>query len=363
MQKRIVALVLALLMLLPGLVLGEESGVIVLPQGQWMLTEDGGWLFVVESDTPLAAFQVAAARSAGITVIEDMLPSTLTLSYDQLLLLYPGMEDYFQPKLTAQVLYQPELEMFSLTGEWYYGDDGNLYYNHGKGYAVMTVDQVFAALQGESAADDATKIVYLTIDDGPSQYTMELLSVLDALDVKATFFVVGAYVKQRPVFLLAIYEQGHAIANHSYTHDADTLNSSFQSCLNDFLRCERAVADALGFDLEMPILRIPYGAATIPVSYRTQLQQNGYLWIDWNALNGDTEDAITSDEAALERAISTAKRYDGDIVLLVHDGKKRTIRTLPQLVEYFRGQGYEFRVLDTNIGTIPGVRMGLPKDK
>ncbi len=367
MRSLSLILLLTALCLLPALALaentldahsdGDAAEEILLPGGIWTLTENKTWLFITQNDVPLSAALQAIAQEAEITVRDGYLPAGSALTVEELALLYPGAGDAFAVPET-----RPALAPFALTGEWYYSADGVLYYRHEEGAATMTVDEVFAALNGDDApaAQPNSKIIYLTIDDTPSQYTMELLATLDKLDVKATFFVVGAYVKSRPVFLRAIYEQGHVIANHSYNHNDQILQESYESCLSDFKRCENAVADALRFPLDMPILRVPYGVATIPQEYRSRLQKAGYTWIDWNALNGDTEPDITTDQKSLDRAIDTAARYDGPIVMLVHDGKKRTIRTLPDLVAHFHAQGYEFRVLEPGLGDIPNVRMGLP---
>ncbi len=331
------------------------QGQILLPSGGWELQADGSWVFITESPVQFMEAQMSIASEAQIPLSGDMLPIGTALTARQLSLLYPGAESVFGVPDT-----EAALAPFSLTGEWYYEDDCKLYYRHNKASAPMTMEEVFAVLNGEPPLASSEKIIYLTIDDSPSKYTMEFLAALEKAKVKATFFVVGAYVKARPVFLRAIYEQGHVIANHSYTHNARILKSSYPTCLNDFKRCENEVAKALGFPLKMPIIRIPYGVSTIPEEYRAKLQQAGYLWIDWNALNGDTESNSHSDQDVLDRAISTASRYDGSIVMLVHDGKKRTIRTLPLLVEHFRAEGYEFRVLDIGIPKITGVRSGLP---
>ncbi|MCL1963465.1 MAG: polysaccharide deacetylase family protein, partial [Firmicutes bacterium] len=219
-------------------------------------------------------------------------------------------------------------------------------------------------LQGQGTAPANGKTIYLTIGDAPSPTTAELLAVLDELNVKATFFVVGSYVRKWPDALRAIYEHGHTIGNHAYSYDLQVLNASFSACLHDFQRAERMVADVLGFELPMPLLRIPYGSSKIPPLYRTRLQEEGYLWLDWNALNGDTESATKSDDDVIRRAISTAGRVEGDIVLLVNDNKQRTIRTLPAIVSHFREAGYVFRTLDYNtLEKIPDVRMGLPIKK
>lgn len=360
MRRTIAVCILLMLVSSPLLsaLAAEGEEVMFLPYGVWEETEALD-VFITQSITPLTESQQQIAEREGIAVSNGALPEGTAMTPEQLRLLYPDADELLGiPAIQTETA---GLAMFGLNGEWFYGEDDVLYYRHEEGHALMTVDEVFAALSGDEPVSGDEKVIYLTIDDAPSHYTMELLAVLDSLDVKATFFVVGAYVKNRPVFMRAIYEQGHAIANHSYSHDAEILGSSFQACLNDFRRCEQAVRDVLGFELAMPILRVPYGASTIPVGFRAQLQENGYLWIDWNALNGDTESTVTSDKAALDRAYSTASRYDGSIVMLVHDGKKRTIRTLPEMVEHFREQGYEFRVLTEDIGKIPGVRMGLPK--
>ena len=64
------------------------------------------------------------------------------------------------------------------------------------------------------------KIVYLTFDDGPTpKITEDILDVLQAKNVKATFFVVGKEIKGRENILKRIYEEGHGIGLHTYSHN------------------------------------------------------------------------------------------------------------------------------------------------
>ena len=70
------------------------------------------------------------------------------------------------------------------------------------------------------------KVAYLTFDDGPSSnITPKVLDVLKEEGVKATFFVLGQNVKSHPEQLKRIYDEGHYIANHSYTHKYRLLPS------------------------------------------------------------------------------------------------------------------------------------------
>lgn len=363
-MRKTIALIAILCLTLPAvagaLSIKPSTGVTILPQGEWSVTEADGWVFETAEDLAPTDSQGMILTQAGLEAGEDgVLPRGSVIPRAVFFLLYPGTEMYYG--LPDESL--PGLTLLELTGEWYYSGTGELSYKHKEDYPVLTKEQVFEIVGGKQhEATDNPKTIYLTIDDCPSPLTMDFLAVLDRLDVKATFFVVGAYVKQRPLETRAIHEEGHVIANHSYSHNAEILKKDLKNCLHDFARCEEAVAEALGFALDMPIIRIPYGSSTIPEEYKTALQKDGYMWIDWNSLNGDTEDGVKTDQDALDRAFDTAGRYDGDLVMLVHDNKRRTIRTMEEMVLYFREQGYEFRTLDVLQEKIPGVRMGLPRD-
>jgi len=63
------------------------------------------------------------------------------------------------------------------------------------------------------------RIIYLTIDDGPSPVTPLILKILDKEKIKATFFVVGSNCIKYPQYLKEIYQKGHLIGNHSYSHN------------------------------------------------------------------------------------------------------------------------------------------------
>lgn len=67
--------------------------------------------------------------------------------------------------------------------------------------------------------DTNEKIVALTFDDGPHyKYTPEILNLLNKYHAKATFFIVGKNAEKNPEVILRMYEEGHEIANHTYSH-------------------------------------------------------------------------------------------------------------------------------------------------
>jgi peptidoglycan/xylan/chitin deacetylase (PgdA/CDA1 family) len=68
------------------------------------------------------------------------------------------------------------------------------------------------------------KEVWITIDDGPSAaHTLRMLEILKQFDARATFFVIGENAEKHPHLITEILAQGHALANHTYTHPRATF--------------------------------------------------------------------------------------------------------------------------------------------
>ena len=64
----------------------------------------------------------------------------------------------------------------------------------------------------------AKKKIALTFDDGPAAYTREILKILEDNQIKATFFCIGKQIEKHSDTVKRIYEAGHHIGNHSYSH-------------------------------------------------------------------------------------------------------------------------------------------------
>jgi len=155
--------------------------------------------------------------------------------------------------------------------------------------------------------------IALTYDDGPNDpHTQRLLDVLAAHGAKATFFLIGKYVRQRPEIARAVAAAGHEIGNHTHTHP--NLIFVSQARLRQELEdCRKAIEDALG--TSPAIFRPPFGGRR-PGVLRTarSLKLQTVMWsitgYDWNA---------RSPEAILSRVTPGLKSNRGEIVLL-HDG-------------------------------------------
>lgn len=196
------------------------------------------------------------------------------------------------------------------------------------------------------------KICYLTFDDGPTkEVTPKVLDVLKEYNVKATFFMLGTMLEANPDIAKRAYEEGHLLANHSYSHKYKELYASEESFLAEIKKVEGLIQNITGEE-PFPLMRFPGGGHNAGTygeqkqRYKLALQREGYYFADWNALNGDAEGVNVGAEQLLARLKETATQQH--IVVLMHDAtiKKTTPQALPGMIEYLKEQGYEFRRLD-----------------
>jgi peptidoglycan/xylan/chitin deacetylase (PgdA/CDA1 family) len=181
----------------------------------------------------------------------------------------------------------------------------------------------------------------LTYDDGPNDpYTMQLLEVLERHEVKATFFLIGRFVQQRPAIARAIVDAGHAVGSHTWDHPNLVLVSQ-PELRSQLDKTQRAIFDATG--VEAKLFRPPFGGRR-PATLRMvrQLGLQPIMWsvtgYDWNAKSAGTI------VAHAERQIR------GGNVILLHDGghhalgtdRSCTVAATDRIIVRCQSEGYEF---------------------
>lgn len=195
-----------------------------------------------------------------------------------------------------------------------------------------------------------TKRAFLTFDDGPSSNTQPILDILKEKGIKATFFVLGSNVEKAPETVKRIYNEGHFIANHGYSHVYTSIYQSPQTVLDEYNRCNQLVRDAIGEqEYNSHLFRFPGGFVggqyvEIKNQAKDLLLQNNIVHVDWNALNGDSETKEPTVDFELQRIADTTCDKQS-VVILMHDAeaKKVTVEALPNIIDYLKGQGYEFK--------------------
>ena len=186
-----------------------------------------------------------------------------------------------------------------------------------------------------------SKQIALTYDDGPNDpHTMKLLDVLAKHGVRATFFMIGHYVQQRPDIARAVAQAGHVVGNHTFTHPLLIFKSAEQT-RTELVKCRSALQDAIGEHSNL--FRPPFGGrrpATLRVARSLGLET--VMWnvtgYDWNA----------PPAAVIEKKV--ARQMRGGDVILLHDGGHRamgadraqTVIATDSLIHQYKDQGYEF---------------------
>ena len=189
--------------------------------------------------------------------------------------------------------------------------------------------------------------VYLTFDDGPdNKITPQILDILKAEGVKATFYVCGNMVEAYPDVLKRIFNEGHAIGNHSYNHRYKELYKSPWSFMEQIIQTDNAIKNVIG--VRPFIIRAPGGVGMFSSNYWTMIEDCGYVEHDWNVL---TEDATPSKPNASQQ-INNVLKYLGDnpphsVIILMHSNsdKVETVKALPELIHFLRDWGYKFGVV------------------
>jgi peptidoglycan/xylan/chitin deacetylase (PgdA/CDA1 family) len=179
------------------------------------------------------------------------------------------------------------------------------------GYATMAPrSQLYGRTLTQGS--DPTQLA-LTYDDGPNDpHTLRLLDVLAKHDAKATFFLIGSYVRRRPEIARAVQAAGHEIGNHTYTHP-NLIFVSAARLRHELEDCNKALEDALG--MTPRLFRPPFGGRR-PGVLRTA-RALGLQTVMWSVSSKDWK----ADSAQFILAEITPGLHSGRAeVLLMHDG-------------------------------------------
>lgn len=207
------------------------------------------------------------------------------------------------------------------------------------------------------------KIAFLTFDDGPSpSNTGRLLDILKEKDAVATFFVIGSSIEKNAAsgeILNRVLSEGHSIALHSYTHVYEKLypgkTADKEYILEELDRLQEKIRETTGKNtFKSHVFRYPGGHMSWGGTEESDafLAENGVEYIDWNAMNGDSEPTARrpKDPEALASFVQESLIYSkvkDVMVILMHDAENKgmTAESLPMIIDTLKSQGYKFGIL------------------
>ncbi len=190
-----------------------------------------------------------------------------------------------------------------------------------------------------------TKYVALTFDDGPSgKYTRKLLDGLYDRGVQATFLLCGYRMKDYPDLTRRIWEEGHEIGYHGFTH-----KNMKQMSRRDIAKELEDSQVLLPEGCQPVFLRPPGGCCSDAVRQVAEVRNLAIL--NWSV---DPRDWATHDTASIEHFVLKHVK-DGDIVLL-HDMSDSSVQAALDIVDVLLDQDYEI-VTVSRLVRVRGVKL------
>ena len=287
---------------------------------------------------------------------EDLTPPTLELQGKENITLYVG-EEYQEPgykvydncdeDLESKVIVEGSVDSSQIgTYELFYqveDESGNQTF----------IKRTIVVKEKPIVIIPSSSTIYFTFDDGPSSITPKILDILKKHNVRATFFVINhsdsynAYIKRA-------FDEGHAIAVHSYSHNYRQIYSSEENYINDFNLMREKIYRITGNYTN--VFRFPGGSSNtvsrfnpnIMTRLSDKMENLGYVYFDWNVDSGDAGSARTSQDV-YQNVVNHVGTFHSYVVLM-HDfeGNYKTLNALEDIIVTLKNRGYQFDSLKEN---------------
>lgn len=199
------------------------------------------------------------------------------------------------------------------------------------------------------------KELLLTFDDGPSaRYTPQVLRILRERGVKAAFFMVGLQMEKNLPLVRQVYDEGHLIGNHTFTHHNVAENSPARTFAE--LKLTRMLTECVTGHSTV-LFRAPYNADSDPTGYDEIIPlvlagERNYVDVGESIDPNDWQPGVTADEI-YSRVMRGVEAGNGHIILL-HDAggetRRATVEALPRIIDTLQARGYRFIGLDRYLG-------------
>lgn len=194
------------------------------------------------------------------------------------------------------------------------------------------------------SANTDKKEIAISFDDGPAEYTPQILQILKDSNIKSAFFCIGRNIKGNEEVLKQLHQEGHIIGNHSFSHHFWFDMFPYKKMIADLQLMDVEVKEVIG--LQPKLFRPPYGVTNPTV--RKSIINGSYTPVGWSVRSMDT---VTKDEERLLEKING--KIKPGAVFLFHDTSKVTLNILPAFIKQVKENGYQIVRLDKMLNLQP----------
>ncbi len=219
--------------------------------------------------------------------------------------------------------------------------------SHGNTATVVRT-LVVEGLTQPDVVDPGDKVIYLTFDDGPSEFTPKLLALLEKYNVKVTFFVVG---NSKLEYLDDIAAAGHSIGIHTNSHRYDRIYASESAFFQDFYAIRDKIQKYSG--ISTTLMRFPGGSSNtesrkyckgIMTKLTKAVTAQGFQYFDWNVDSNDAGGTKTA-QGVYENVIAGIRDTRPNVVLQ-HDLYEYSVDAVEKIIQWGLANGYTFLPLE-----------------
>ena len=196
---------------------------------------------------------------------------------------------------------------------------------------AVAADSGIVRIEGDKDLEmEEVKKIAITFDDGPHpSYTAQLLDGLKERGIQATFFVTGEHAELHPDIIERMFNEGHLIGNHTYSH-IQLTKSNRDKFRDELIKTNEILKEITGEEVQY--VRPPYGSWD--KSFEKELNMFPVLWtvdpLDWSSRNvGRITEKIVS------------KTGENDIILM-HDYYDTSVTAALQAIDELLEEGYTF---------------------
>ncbi|MBP3889526.1 MAG: polysaccharide deacetylase [Cellulosilyticum sp.] len=204
----------------------------------------------------------------------------------------------------------------------------------------------YGCIYAQEEHTQSSRILYLTFDDGPSEYTNELLDLLNKHHMKATFFMLDAEMQRNPEVVKRMINEGHAVGVHGVTHEKETFYCGVFGPVKEMDQANDTLQSISG--QRTVLARTPYGSSPyLTKKQREALDSRHYILWDWNIDSRDW--SYRNPQKTFNHTIKDLGKMQKDPkVILFHDIKS-VIETMTLFIDWMEQNDYTSEAITSDL--------------
>lgn len=205
------------------------------------------------------------------------------------------------------------------------------------------------SIYAEEQSTPKIEVIYLTFDDGPTEYTNDLLDLLKMHNVKATFFMLGPEMRRYPDIVKRILDEGHAVGLHGISHEKNIFYNGTEGPVNEMNEANDILEEISG--QRTALARPPYGSSPYLTKKQEACLENAhYIVWDWNIDSRDW--SYRNAQRTFTHTVHDVRELNKQPkVILLHD-IKGVVDTMKLFIDWMEENHYTSEAITNDLSPV-----------